>query len=91
MHRLKRGMTIRQRQQIRAEKFQLELEKARNRAWLYRRSPECVAAMASMAADPATARAQHRQCRDELPGGPGCLCECHDDRPTEISSGVTPV
>lgn len=86
--KFRRGLTISQRQKIRAAVLDREYRKAEDRARSCRRSVECVAAMANMAAHPATAREQHAACKAEEHGGPGCLCECHDTRTGTVSAGV---
>lgn len=82
-------MTILQRQQVRTQVLQREFAYANRRAASYRLSGTCREAMEVTHKDPATARELHGRCAAEEPGGPGCLCLCHDEITGEVTSGVS--
>lgn len=91
MQRFKRGMTIKDRQEIRNQVLMRELVKARIRAGEYRVSDKCVIAMEIMSTAPEMAREYHAKCTGEKPGAPGCLCLCHDTRTGGVTTRVVSV
>lgn len=79
--RLRRGMTLRQRQQLRQDVLARQLRLAYDRAAAYGLCPVCTEAMEQ---DGEPARALHGSCQGEKPGGLGCLCACND-----VAGGMT--
>lgn len=88
MKRLRRGMTVLDRQKLREEVIRAELQRAYERAARYGLSMRCARAMLMTGGDPELVRAEHGRCRGEEPGGAGCLCQCHDDSRGGVISGA---
>jgi hypothetical protein len=84
-----RGMTLRERQAYRAEILEREVERAHRAVSVYHISPQCREgnALNGTSASPELRKQAHDGCREEEPGGSGCLCTCHD-RAWEEASGV---
>lgn len=90
--RFRRGMTVLERRKYRDEVIKRELEAAYHRASVHRMSETCRRAMATTrSANPELARELHEKCRAEEPGGPGCLCEHHDEDRGGVMAGVVQV
>lgn len=86
--KLRRGMTVLDRQKLREEIQQAFLDKARKAASEVGRSLTCIRGMQAWGE---TAAHLHGQCAGELPPkGTGCLCECHDDNRGGVEAGTAP-
>lgn len=73
-------MTVLERQHLRNERLVYELEQARIRAGTFRVSYTCQRGLAATgSSNPGQAAWHHKACKEEEPGGRGCLCPCHDD------------
>lgn len=86
MIRLRRGLTVRQRQKLREEILERQLTLARKHAAEYGLSIPC---RKGLLAYGELATGLHGSCRgEEPPGGGGCLCHCHDDYRGGVESGI---
>ena len=73
-------MTVLDRQHYRELLVRREVERAARRArTLLHRSNACRQAMAETGTAEGRPSERHAQCKEEEPGGHGCLCECHDE------------
>jgi hypothetical protein len=91
MRRLRRGMTVLQRDELRRSVLERQLALAYRRSAEYGLSQYCRRAMVVTSSDPLRAGELHAACRAEDPGGPGCLCQHHDVRDTDVASGTAPL
>lgn len=78
-------MTVRERQSYRETTLRNEIHRAYSRARRVHRSPACTAGMEETRD---RAARLHAECTAEEPGGPGCLCECHDDNSNSVAAGI---
>jgi hypothetical protein len=87
--RLRRGMLLREREQLRTEVLARQISQAYERAARYGLSGQCAAAMELTGEQ---AKLMHESCTGEEPGGIGCLCTHHDVARVEghVVSGVLP-
>lgn len=81
-------MTVLEREMYRAGVMQRELEKAYQAAAIYHLSSYCREAMQVTGRAGADPGRLHAECREEEPGGRGCLCFCHDEHRSGVSSGT---
>jgi hypothetical protein len=72
---LRRGMLLRDREQLRTEVLARQISQAYERSARYGLSGQCAAAMELTGEQ---ARVMHESCLGEEPGGLGCLCTHHD-------------
>ena len=84
---MRRGLTYLERVKLRALAYEREVTKARQRAMAWKLSPQCRGALALMSTEPGLAAGMHSECKEEEPGGKGCLCMCHDLPSEGVSSG----
>lgn len=88
MTRMRRGLSLQQRQRMREEAGLRLMRRALARASAYCRSAECRQAMvAASVGDSVLAAELHKSCKAEDPDGRGCLCECHDPAAEARASG----
>lgn len=83
--KLRRGMTVLERQKLREEILQAFLDRARKQAGEAGRSVTCIRGMQSHGK---TAAYLHGRCVGEVQPNSGCLCECHDDNRGGVASGT---
>jgi hypothetical protein len=78
-------MTVLDRQKMREEILDAELDRARERAAKVGRTLTCNQGMMAWGA---LAAEMHGSCTGEDLGGAGCLCECHDEHRGGVESGT---
>ena len=85
--RLRRGLTLHDRQKLRGMVYRREAARAARRASQWGLSAECISGLGeSLHGDPAKAAALHASCTAEEIGGKGCLCPHHDVIPEGVVS-----
>jgi hypothetical protein len=89
VRRLRRGLTVLERDKLRAEILERQMRLAVTRAAEYGLTGMCREAM-RLAEAGERSGALHRSCGAEEPGGLGCLCPCHDVRDTAVAAGSAP-
>lgn len=85
MRRLRRAMTLADRTKLREQVLDHELNTAYDRAGVFGLTSVCKLAMERSGEN---AAGLHASCREEEPGGRGCLCACHDVVTGHVVSGL---